>query len=46
MKPFAIGAENYEQKIFNNIWITYAFRQINSIYMGAYRVFLKFTSDS
>jgi hypothetical protein len=45
MKAFALGNKNYDQKVFNNIWATYTFGPNNSIYIGAYRGFLKFTSD-
>jgi hypothetical protein len=46
MKAFALGNKNYDQKVFNNIWATYTFGPNNSIYIGAYRGFLKFSSDS
>jgi len=45
MKAFALGNKNYDQKVFNNIWATYTFGPNNSIYIGAYRGFLKFSSD-
>ncbi len=45
MKSFALGMKNYDQKVFNNIWATYTFGPNNSIYIGAYRGFLKFSSD-
>jgi hypothetical protein len=45
MKSFALGLKNYDQKVFNNIWATYTFGPNNSIYIGAYRGFLKFSSD-
>ena len=45
MKAFALGNKQYDQKVFNNIWATYTFGPNNSIYIGAYRGFLKFTSD-
>ncbi len=44
-KVFSLGTKNYERKVFNNIWGTYAFGPDNSIYIGAYRGFLKFSSD-
>ena len=44
MKSFSMGLKNYDQKVFNNIWATYTFGPNNSIYIGAYRGFLKFTS--
>jgi hypothetical protein len=45
MRGFALGNKNYDQKVFNNIWATYTFGPNNSIYIGAYRGFLKFSSD-
>lgn len=45
VKAFALGNKNYDQKVFNNIWATYTFGPNNSIYIGAYRGFLKFSSD-
>jgi hypothetical protein len=45
VKTYAMGNRNYDQKVFNNIWATYAFGPNNSIYIGAYRGFLKFSSD-
>jgi len=45
MKSFSVGLKNYDQKVFNNIWATYTFGPNNSIYIGAYRGFLKFSSD-
>lgn len=44
-KVFSLGTKNYERKVFNNIWATYAFGPGNSIYIGAYRGFLRFSSD-
>ena len=46
MKAFALGNKDYDQKVFNNIWATYTFGPNNSIYIGAYRGFLKFSSDT
>lgn len=45
MRAFAMGNKHYDQKVFNNIWATYTFGPNNSIYIGAYRGFLKFSSD-
>ena len=45
LKAFSLGTKNYDRKVFNNIWATYAFGPRNSIYMGAYRGFLKISSD-
>ncbi|WKK65915.1 hypothetical protein [Lutimonas zeaxanthinifaciens] len=46
MKSFSLGMKNYDKKVFNNIWATYTFGPNNSIYIGAYRGFLKFSSDT
>jgi hypothetical protein len=45
LKTFSMGNKNYDRKVFNNIWATYTFGPKNSIYIGAYRGFLKFSSD-
>jgi len=45
MKWFSLGLKNYDRKVFNNIWATYTFGPNNSIFIGAYRGFLKFSSD-
>ena len=45
MKSMSMGLKNYDEKVFNNIWATYTFGPNNSIYIGAYRGFLKFSSD-
>ena len=45
MKSFSMGLKNYDRKVFNNIWATYTFGPNNSIFIGAYRGFLKFSSD-
>ena len=44
-KAFSLGLNEYDRKVFNNIWATFAFGPNNSIYIGAYRGFLKFSSD-
>ncbi len=44
-KAFSLGLNQYDRKVFNNIWATFAFGPNNSIYIGAYRGFLKFSSD-
>jgi hypothetical protein len=43
-KAFSLGLNQYDRKVFNNIWATFAFGPNNSIYIGAYRGFLKFSS--
>lgn len=44
-KAFSLGTKNYDQKVFNNIWATYAFGPGNTIYIGSCRGFIRFTSD-
>lgn len=44
LKSFSLGLKNYDKKVFNNIWATYTFGPNQSIYIGAYRGFLKFSS--
>jgi hypothetical protein len=42
----ALGKGNYDRKVFNNIWGTFTFGPDNTVYLGAYRGFLRFWSDS
>jgi hypothetical protein len=46
LKSMSLGLKNYDEKVFNNIWATYTFGPNNSIYIGAYRGFIKFSSDA
>ncbi len=41
----ALGKSNYDRKVFNNIWGTFTFGPDNTVYLGAYRGFLRFWSD-
>jgi len=41
----ALGKGNYDRKVFNNIWGTFTFGPDNTVYLGAYRGFLRFWSD-
>jgi len=34
-----------DRKVFNNIWGTFTFGPDNTVYIGAYRGFLRFLSD-
>lgn len=45
LKWGSLGSKNYEQKVFNNIWGTFTFGPSNSLYIGAYRGFLRFSSN-
>ena len=42
----ALGKGNYDRKVFNNIWGTFTFGPDNTVYLGAYRGFLRFWSDT
>jgi hypothetical protein len=35
----------FDRKVFNNIWGTFTFGPDNTVYLGAYRGFLRFWSD-
>ena len=41
----ALGKGNYDRKVFNNIWGTFTFGPDDTVYLGAYRGFLRFWSD-
>ena len=41
----ALGKGNNDRKVFNNIWGTFTFGPDNTVYLGAYRGFLRFWSD-
>jgi len=41
----SLGKGNYDRKVFNNIWGTFTFGPDNTVYLGAYRGFLRFWSD-
>lgn len=45
MKWFSLGANNYDRKVFNNIWGTFTLGPRNSFYIGTYRGFLRVLSD-
>lgn len=40
----SLGKENYDLKVFNNLWGTFEFGPENSLYIGAYRGFVRFSS--
>jgi len=44
MKRFSLGTKNYDRKVFNNLWGTFAFGPNNSLYIGAYRGFVRYRS--
>jgi hypothetical protein len=46
MRKMSLGKDNYDRKVFNNLWGTFAFGPNNSLYIGAYRGFVRFRSDS
>jgi hypothetical protein len=45
MRWFSLGQKNYDRKVFNNIWGTFTLGPGNSFYIGAYRGFLRVSSD-
>jgi hypothetical protein len=40
----SLGKENYDRKVFNNLWGTFSFGPNNSLYIGTYRGFIRFSS--
>ncbi len=45
MKGASLGKKNYDRKVFNNLMGTFAFGPNNSLYIGAYRGFIRFRSS-
>ena len=45
-QKMSLGKEHYDRKVFNNLWGTFAFGPNNSLYIGAYRGFVRFRSKS
>ena len=41
----SLGKEHYDLKVFNNLWGTFEFGPNNSLYIGAYRGFVRFSSE-
>jgi hypothetical protein len=46
VKKKSLGKLFYDRKVFNNIWATFTFGPRNSIYIGAYRGFVRFSSEA
>jgi len=44
-QKMSLGKEYYDRKVFNNLWGTFAFGPSNSLFIGAYRGFIRFRSD-
>jgi len=42
----SLGKKDYDRKVFNNLWGTFAFGPNNSLYIGVYRGFVRFRSDA
>jgi hypothetical protein len=42
----SLGKDQYDRKVFNNLWGTFCFGPNNSIFLGAYRGFIRFKSDA
>jgi hypothetical protein len=43
-QKMSLGKEHYDRKVFNNLWGTFAFGPGNSLYIGAYRGFVRYRS--
>ena len=41
----SLGKDEYDRKVFNNLWGTFCFGPNNSLFLGAYRGFIRFRSD-
>ena len=46
VKRITLGKKHYGRKVFNNIWGTFSFGPDNSIFIGTYRGYVRFSSDS
>jgi len=46
MKWGSLGTKNYDRKVFNNIWATFTIGPKNSFYIGAYRGFIRISSNN
>jgi len=44
VKKKTLGKQDYGKKVFNNIWGTFSFGPRNSIFIGTYRGFVRFSS--
>lgn len=44
VKKKTLGKDDYGRKVFNNIWGTFSFGPRNSIFIGTYRGFVRFSS--
>jgi hypothetical protein len=44
VKKKTLGKEDYGKKVFNNIWGTFSFGPKNSIFIGTYRGYVRFSS--
>jgi len=45
LKWGSLGSQNYDRKVFNNLWGTFTFGPNNSLYIGAYRGFVRISSN-
>lgn len=45
LKWGSLGSKHYDRKVFNNIWGTFTFGPDNSFYIGAYRGFIRVSSN-
>lgn len=42
----SLGVKHYDREVFNNLWGTFTFGPNNTLYIGAYRGFVRFQSGS
>ena len=40
-----LGKDDYGRKVLNNIWATFSFGPENSVFLGAYRGYIRISSD-
>ncbi len=45
IRRMTLGKSSYGRKVFNNIWGTFSFGPDNSIFIGAFRGYVRFSSD-
>jgi hypothetical protein len=46
VRRMTLGKGDYGRKVFNNIWGTFSFGPNNSIFIGTFRGYVRFSSDA
>ena len=46
VRRMTLGKGHYGRKVFNNIWGTFSFGPNNSIFIGTFRGYVRFSSDA